>query len=228
MAEKSSPDVVASGVEALIDRLRGEGVAAGKAEADKIVAEAQRRARQTVQTAKDEAEQIVAKAQETAQELQRAGMDALRAAARDAVLELKNRLIERFGADVQRLVTAELKKEEVLQRMILEVAGRARETAETAERVEVLLPRTAIDLEQVRRNPEQHAGSPLAQFVRDRADDMLRAGVSLSNDPALRAGLRVRVGAEGVELDLSDAAIAGLLMVHLQPRFRAMLDGVVR
>jgi V/A-type H+-transporting ATPase subunit E len=38
----------------------------------------------------------------------------------------------------------------------------------------------------------------------------------------------VRVSERDVTLDLSDRAVAALLLQHLQPRFRAILEGVVR
>lgn len=228
-ASESSPsEVVASGVEALIGRLRDEGVAAGQARADAIVAQAEQRAHEMLRQAREEAEQLSGRARAAHQELQRAGMDALRSAARDAVLELKNTLVQRFAEEVQRLVAGELRKEEVIRQMILQVAGKVRESVDGADRIEVVLPTDVVDLEQLRRRPDEHSEDVLAEFVRGRAVDMLRAGVSLSNADDARAGLRVRIGDHGVEFDLSDAAITALLLAHLQPRFRALLDGVVR
>jgi V/A-type H+-transporting ATPase subunit E len=40
-------------------------------------------------------------------------------------------------------------------------------------------------------------------------------------------GIRVRLKDEELELDLSDRAIADLLLEHLQPRFRAVMEGQV-
>ena len=33
---------------------------------------------------------------------------------------------------------------------------------------------------------------------------------------------------EDIVLDLTDEAVAGLLLLHLQPRFRAILEGIVK
>ena len=228
MSERTPSEVIASGVEALIERLRDQGVSAGQARAEEVVAEAQQRAREVLQEARQEAERVLKQARADAADLERAGHDALRAASRDAVLSLKNNLIKRFSADVKRLVSAELSKVEVLQRMIVEIAGHARESTRESDRLRILLPSTAIDLEQVRRHPDEYTDNPLTKFVLDAANDMLRDGVTLADSSGQRPGLRVQVGEDGVVLDLTDEAIAGLLMEHLQPRFRAMLDGVVR
>ena len=57
---------------------------------------------------------------------------------------------------------------------------------------------------------------------------MLRAGVTFSAADDMTAGLRVRVQDKDVTFDLTEAAVAGLLLQHLQPRFRAILEGIVK
>jgi V/A-type H+-transporting ATPase subunit E len=56
--QKSTNHAVASGVEALLNRLREEGVASGQARAEKIVAEAERRAKWLVDQAQQESESL--------------------------------------------------------------------------------------------------------------------------------------------------------------------------
>ena len=40
--------------------------------------------------------------------------------------------------------------------------------------------------------------------------------------------MKVFLKNEQVEIDLSEKAIASMLLEHLQPRFRALLEGVVK
>jgi V/A-type H+-transporting ATPase subunit E len=40
-------------------------------------------------------------------------------------------------------------------------------------------------------------------------------------------GIRIVMKDSGVVVDLTDAAVADVILRHLQPRFRAMLEGVV-
>jgi V/A-type H+-transporting ATPase subunit E len=41
-------------------------------------------------------------------------------------------------------------------------------------------------------------------------------------------GIRVVLTENDLEIDLSDHAIADMLLQHLQPRFRALMQGIIR
>ena len=231
MAEQAPARTTASGLEALIARLKEEGVAAGREEADRLVAEAQARALKLVEKAQADAKALVETARREAAALRQAGDDALEVAARDTILEVKDRLAKRFAGDVERAVSAATRDEELLRRMILEVVGRARAESgvDDAGEVEVVLPRSAIGLDELRRKPEELAAGSLSHFVAASAGEMLRAGVSFARDADDDAGgLRLRLVDRQVTVDLSDRAVAEAILVHLQPRFRALLEGVVK
>jgi V/A-type H+-transporting ATPase subunit E len=57
---------------------------------------------------------------------------------------------------------------------------------------------------------------------------MLREGVSFSRAEDASEGIRLALLDRGVSIDLTDKAVADMLLVHLQPRFRALLEGVVK
>ncbi len=228
MSNEESAVEVSSGVEALIERLRNEGVESGRAQAQKIVADAETRAKWLLQQAEEEAKGMRKAAREEAERLQRSGREALHAAARDALLTLKAQLNQRFTGEVRRLVGGETRKKEILEKMILEVAGQAREDAEKAETAKVLLPREVIGLEELSRNPEELEQGELTHFVRLINGKLLREGVTLGVADDEGGGLRVQLTDEGVVLDLRDEAIADVLLQHLQPRFRALLEGIVK
>src|SRR5260221_8251221 len=86
---KSQSAKIAFGVEALIERLRSEGVGSGRAEAEKIVKDARADAQTTLSKAREEADQIVSRARTEATNLEKAGRQALEVAARDTVLDLR-------------------------------------------------------------------------------------------------------------------------------------------
>ena len=78
-AGKTPNDGAASaGVEALIERLRKEGVGDGRAQAEKIVTDAQHRADWIVKQAEKEADEIVGKARATAEQMKSAGDEGVR------------------------------------------------------------------------------------------------------------------------------------------------------
>jgi V/A-type H+-transporting ATPase subunit E len=118
-----------SGVEALIERLREEGVKAGREEAGRIELAARQRASEILAEAEARAASILENARQEAKRLCTGGEDALRIAMRDTVLKLKAQLAERMSDQVRRLVAKELSQETFLERLILEVAARAREEA---------------------------------------------------------------------------------------------------
>lgn len=230
MADQTTPQAVSSGIEALISRLKDEGVGEGRAEAERLVADAQKRAHRITEKAEAEAKTTVETAKREADALRRAGEDALKVAARDTILDLKSQLEKRFSEQVAKSVAAAMRDESLLQKMILEVTGRARAEsgADRAAKVEVVLPRTVVGLDELRRKPESLREGSLAHFAAAAAADMLREGVTFLRAEDEEGGIRLKLADRGVELDLSDRAVAEAILVHLQPRFRALLEGIVK
>jgi V/A-type H+-transporting ATPase subunit E len=230
MAEQPNVQKTSVGVEALISRLRDQGVSAGRAEAERMLAEAESKARAIVQNADAEARKKIDGAQAESERLRRAGEDALRAAARDTVLDLKGRLATRFAEDVAKTVATAMRDDALLEKMILAVASRARKdgAVDKAAKLEIVLPRSAVGLDDLRRQPEELKKGTLTHFAVAMAGEMLREGVSFSRAEDGSEGIRLALLDRGVSIDLTDKAVADLLLVHLQPRFRALLEGVVK
>jgi V/A-type H+-transporting ATPase subunit E len=126
---KKDKHPAASGVEKLIERLKQEGVAAGQQEAERLVAEAQRRADWILDQAREEIEAMQKQAEESMARERAAAQEALRVAARDTVLQMREGVVRRFRARLHSLVGAQLEDPAFLQKLILEVAGRARQDA---------------------------------------------------------------------------------------------------
>lgn len=221
-------DLPSSGVEVLIDRLRQQGVEAGKAAEAEIVANAEREAERIVQEARAKAAALVAEAAEQAAQSTASGEDALRVAMRDTILRLRETLRERIEQQVRRLVAKPLVDEAFVRELIVAVVRRAREDTDVdgAEAVEILLPPEVIGVETLQQHPEQ-MDDRLGQFARDVAAATWREGITVGVLDQGGRGLRVRLTDQELELDLTDQAIAALLLKHLQPRFRVIMDGVV-
>ena len=221
---------LASGVDELIGRLRREGVEAGQQQAEQILAEARAEARRLLDKADSEARARLESARKEADAYRAAGEEALKTAMRDMVLEMKATLSQGFSADVRRLVAHELQEPQVLRQMILEIVGRARDRAGVAgsEAPEVILPEAVVGLEELRNDPEALAKGPLTAFVFGLTREMLQRGVSFSASAQQSNGIRVQLQDRDVILDLTESAVAALLLAHLQPRFRAILEGVVK
>jgi V/A-type H+/Na+-transporting ATPase subunit E len=230
----SSPNTTAalasSGVEALIARLREEGVQSGRAEAERIVAEAGRQAAAILREAHSKAQEVLRQAREDADRIRAAGEEALRVAMRDSILKMKGHLSTRFSEEVRRLVAADMAQEAFLARLILEVAGRARREAamDEASELEILLPPGVVALDELRRRPEELREGSLSHFVLSVANNVLRDGVSFGTAGDLTGGIRVRLQEGEIQVDLTPERVAEVLLEHLHPRFRAILEGTVK
>lgn len=221
---------VSSGVEQLIERLRDDGVRQGREEAQRIVEDAEHRATWIMAQAREQADEMLVKARDEAERLRRSGEEALQIAARDAVLNMKGFLSERFAIEVRRLIGEQLRDEELLRQMILTIAGRVRDdvSLDQAKQLEILLPRDVIGLDELRHHPETLKEGTLSHFVLAVAQSLLREGVIFNNGMSGQTGIRLRLSGQDLEVELTDEAIAKLLLAHLQPRFRALLEGIVR
>ncbi|MDO3379950.1 hypothetical protein [Geoalkalibacter halelectricus] len=229
MSNDTNAALLSNGVETLIERLRAEGVAKGREEAERIVHDAERRAEWLVTQAQEEADRILAKAREHSERLKRSTQEALQVAARDTVLHLKSHLSAQFAAQVGRLVSRELSDEALLEKLIVELVGRVREDLQLdqARGAEVVLPRDVVGIEELRRHPEQLKKGTLSHFVLVMAEKMLREGVGFSVADDDKGGVRLRLNEGEMEVDLTSETVTALLMAHLQPRFRALLEGIV-
>jgi V/A-type H+-transporting ATPase subunit E len=85
-----------SGIQALIERLRQQGVEAGRAARDQLVTEAEHEAEKIVKAAREKATEIVDDARREAERLETSGEDALRVAVRDTVLRMRETLRKRL------------------------------------------------------------------------------------------------------------------------------------
>jgi V/A-type H+-transporting ATPase subunit E len=217
--------VESAGVESLIGRLRDEGVAQGRVQAEALVSAAQQQAAEIVTAAQREAEAILAGAQEEAGKLKAAGEDAIRLAMRDTILTLEGDLLKGFTDRLHRLVKGVLADPAFLQRLILEVAGRVAPTGE--QRAEVLLPAALVSLEDLQSKPEEATPGTLMHFVLSLGGGMLREGMCFGVSENGEAGIRVRLVEEDMQIDVTESAISQLLLRHMLPRFRALLRGAV-
>lgn len=218
-----------AGVQALIDRLRGEGVEAGRKEADALVAAAREKADAMLAEAEARADEIRAAARRDAAAEKAATEDALKIAARDVVLALRNEIAARIGTETSRLLREAFADEEFLKRIVLALAGKVREDAalDAAGEMEIVFPDQVVTFEELRASPEKASGGTLTHLVVSLAANVLREGVTFSAGPGFE-GVRIKLRAQDLEVDVTEAAIAPLLMKHLQPRFRAVMEGVVR
>ncbi|QSA97819.1 hypothetical protein [Methylococcus sp. EFPC2] len=209
------------GVQALIDRIRDQGVQAAEEEAARIVREAEAKAARLLADTKAETDRLRELASKEIESDKQAAHEALRLSARDAVLHLKSRIASSFEIFLKRLVTSATRDEELIRALVLVLAGRAVEEVIQNKDIHVMVSRvllTGIPDEEIR----EHGKNMILQL----SSDMLREGIELIPASDIDGGARVQLVKDELEIDLSDKAITRLLGERMVPRFRRILDGI--
>lgn len=216
---------IQSGVDELIARLRDDGVNAGKDEAQRLMSDAQAKASSIVAKAKEEADAMIKDAREKIEKETKAAKASLKTAVRDTELMLESELKAGFSDHVKRLVSAELKDPEFMKVLILTVAGRTTPALPEKEGFEVLMPAAMLKKDQKGEGMSPKARKRLHDLVLGISGDMLRDGVEIKGDEAARPGLKIKLKDKDLEIDLTDNAIANVLLQYLLPRYRAIVAG---
>jgi len=211
----------ASGVQDLIARIRDDGVQSGKEEADRLVAQARQESARLVADAKAQADEMHQKAAAEVASLNHAALQALKMAARDTELKLEAEVLAGFQRHVKRLVAPVTHDGSFMRALVLVLAGQAVEEHLKDKRLQILVSDLLAGKD--RENEE------LDQFIREGvlgiSGDMLREGLEIIPSSEVSGGARVRVVGEDLEIDLTDEAVAELLLKHLLPRYRHILEG---
>ncbi len=221
--------IASSGVEALIERLKNEGVAAGQKKAEDLVINAQKRAAWIIEEAELEADMLLQQARKQAEDIEISGQEALQLAARDAFLKLRDTLLGSFSDEVMRVVGKQMTDQAFTEKLILSLAGKVREKSDMdSNKMIISLPENIIGTDELRKNPEELKQGSLSHYTASIASNLLRAGVSFKVADEVKAGLSVRLVDDAMVIDFTDETVAALLLEHLQPRFRALLQGIVK
>jgi V/A-type H+-transporting ATPase subunit E len=187
------------GVQALIERLRGEGIAAGREEAARIVGQARAEIDALRAAARREADALLDSAREQIRVERDAALGAIGLAFRDSTLRLKEEFLHHFGERLRREVRDELaERPDLLRRLLESVVGG-------------VSPGLTV--------PGEDELQRLMAGVESR---MLADGVELA---PVAGGLHIRLHANELELRITDETLTALLLEHLLPRVRRQLDG---
>lgn len=228
--KNQSPQMASSGVDALIEKLQQQGISAGQEKAENIVADAQNRAAWIIEEANREAQLLIDQAKAEAEAMKSAGEDALKLAARDSFIHLRDFLLGRFRHEIMQMIKKRMSEKKFLEKLILALAGKIREKSglEQQKHIQIELPEDLFENDDLHKNPEQLLEGSLSRFVADVTAEMLQDGVHFKISKQLDSGLTIKLKGDDVVIDFSDEAVATLLLSHLQPRFRALLEGMVR
>ena len=135
------------------------------------------------------------------------------------LLNLQDQVLGSFNSEVRRLVSEQLHNDNLLQSLLQSVVVEAcRNDGLTLNKtVELLLPESElVDFKQDSFN----------QLVLSVSREMFDRGIELKLGRHKKNGLCIRLTGQGIEVDMVDDTLSQLLLEHLQPRFRDLLQGV--
>jgi len=193
-------------LEDLIEKIKKEGIEEGQQAADAIVSKAEEQAASIIDNARSEAGKIISEARIQAEKMQENAQQALRQAARDVELLLK----ERFSALFDRVFRREVGRAltpEFLQGIILKLVTGWTEKG----KVEVVI--TEADREKLETLLFEH----LAEELRD--------SVTLRVSNSVARGFRFELKDGRVYYDFTDETIAEALKAFINPSLQAILNG---
>lgn len=210
-----------AGVQDLISRIRDEGVESGKQEAGRLVSKAQLQATRLVEDARTEVEELRKKAHAEIANEKNASLAALKLAARDTSLQLEADIVSAFEGYVKRLVSPALRDPELIQALVLVLAGHAVEKFVKDQEIRVFVS----DVLFKEAGESSELDERAKQAVLGITGEILREGIELIPSSEVEGGARVRLVGENLEVDLTQETVHKVLMKHLLPRFRAILEG---
>lgn len=236
MATDKHAEKISSGIDELVEKLKNDGIQAGQQQALDIIAEAEKRADLIERQAQEKADAMLKESHERIEREEQAAKDALQLAFRDMVLGMKNAMLERLSSDFSREVKQQAAAVPVLEKMILEAVRQISTEVRVPEsnntdgsagtEVEVLVPQQLMQLDDIRANPDKASDGPLADLSSHLAGQMFSQGIRFAAGDQ-DAGIQMKLQNGEMLVDVSDKAIADLLLKYLQPRFRAILEGVI-
>jgi len=193
-------------MQALLDKIRTEGVEKAAAEAHTITAQAEARAREIVAVAEQRAAAERTRAERDAKAFQQRATDAVHQAARDVVLSVEKSVAAHFRALLLTQTTLTLSDPARLAALVEAAVSAYLAGGEQALTV-CLAEKAAATADALR-----------AAFVRQAV-----AGVTLVLDENTGAGFRVHLDNGRVEHDFTAAAVTEALARHLRPQLASLL-----
>jgi V/A-type H+-transporting ATPase subunit E len=223
MERRNEVPTAAQGVQELIERIRGEGVRAGREEAERTLREARGQAASLRASAEAEAREMLERARAQIAREHAAGVEALKNAARDAALELRGHVRASFERYVKRLVSTDMQDTDFVRSLVLVVAGEAAARYVADHDAEILVSSVLAGAADAAL-PSPAIQEKIRSAVLGASGAMLREGVELLPADDVEGGARVRLVGQDLEIDLTDTAVTRLLLKHLLPRYRDIVE----
>ncbi len=194
----------------LTQKLYDEGLEKGRAEADRLVAEAKTQVGKLLADARTEAEEIVRKAQVKAEDVEKNTLTEIALAGKQAVARIKSEIASLIVARTTgEGIKAAALDAAFLKEMMLSVARNWNGAAAGKVELAALLPES----ERARLDAAFAAG----------AKELLAAGIEVGYSERVKTGFRIAEKDGGYYISFADADLEALVSEYLREKVAAML-----
>jgi len=195
-------------VKKICDALKAETLDPAKREAEALINESKRKAKEIVDAARAEGEALIAHAEEEIVKKRATAESALRLAARQTIEALKQKIESQFfNRELTGLVETELQKSDVIAKLI-ETVVNAIEKEGVEANLEAIVPKV-ISAEEV----NKALGKAIIERLKSK-------GVILGD---IKGGAEVKLIDKHITLDITDAALCNLLADYIRDDFRELI-----
>lgn len=194
----------------LTQKLYDEGLEKGRAEADRLLAQAKTEAEQIVAEARTQAEQIVKDARSKAEDVEKNTMTEIALAGKQAVARIKSEIAELIVAKASAAGVKQAAMDPAfIKEMLVAVAKNWNGAAAGKVELKALLPE-----EERARLDEAFTAS---------AQELLAAGIEVGYSKQVRTGFRVAAKEGGYYISFSDADMQALMNEYLREKVSNLL-----
>lgn len=199
---------MADELQALLDKIKSEGVKKAEQQRDEILDQAQKDADKLIADAREQATKIIADATAEAGVLTQKGEEALRQAARDILLTLRQELQQKVQNTVSSLVKETFDGEQLAVVIATIVTSFIEKNGENDD-ITVLVNQSQLDT--------------LEGAVKAKLAENLRQHCTLAPAPGLAAGFKIVFNQNDVMYDFSDQALAEAVATYVGPKIASIL-----
>ena len=200
---------MADDLQALLNKINEEGLKKAEQTKADIIAQAQAEAKGIIQKAQEEADDCRAKAQADSQILVQKGEEALRQAARDMMLSLRQQLQSRVRTAVLQLMDATLDAQQ-MPGIIAQIVESYLQKDGNEDNLELLVNKSQLDA--------------LSAAVKAKLADNLKNQCEFSPAPTVTNGFKLAFKDNDVLYDFTDQALADAVASYVGPRIAAALS----
>ncbi len=199
-------------LQVLIDKIKQDGIASAKAEADKIISDSEKKAESIIAEAQNKAAEIIKNAKLETERLQKASDEAITQAGRNMLLSFKDSLVNQLDGLIQ-TETEKAESAKVLEKLVPETVKAWVKNSDASELSVLLSEKDLKDLEK--------------SFTAELKAEIAK-GLEIKPDKTLSAGFRIGVKNGAAYYDYSAESLAEMFAAYLNPKVAGLLKDAAK